>query len=398
MSEIEGTWQGYGSCSFTVRKAPFAQLAEWAMAAVPGTTTLPIHGCFQVDVTPAGLTLAGTDQHLSVFASTPGVRAEGEGRFYVSGRKLKALLAEAPDGDVTVRVSGNEVTVLAGGASWTLRAPSPARWPGLPDLDGAGFAPVPRESLLAGLMTVRHAVGKDPGRPAFTQVRVESAVVDEGTDHEGRMMFACAVDSSQFSRAPVPGFPVPLSVPGFALADLVKVLEKVPVENVEVADFGSYAVFRAGTVTLAAAKPSAPFPGVEALFLRPASVNKLVLGVDKADLTRALHRVRVNADASTSAVALVAEPGRLTVLSRDSDGNGAEQVLQAKWEGERLLLAVNAGHLDAALAAHPSAYCEFRVGIPRGKSYPPLLLEDNEARVTAIIPQMPPALVGYGDK
>jgi hypothetical protein len=123
------------------------------------------------------------------------------------------------------------------------------------------------------------------------------------------------------------------------------------------------------------------------------------LGVDKEALAAALRRVRINADASTSAVALIADSdrgqGRLTVTSRDKDANSAEEVIAASWEHGQHLLVVNAGFLSAMLAVHPSAECTFRLGKDRGKVRAPLVLEDKAAGVTGVCVQMLPALMGY---
>ncbi len=231
-------------------------------------------------------------------------------------------------------------------------------------------------------------------RPAYSQVRISG-------DAAGQM-FACAVDSDagQFARAPVPGFPRNALIPGAVLDDLLKLLAKIPVDDCEVAEAGNYAVFRVGPVTLAALRMGVSFPDVGRLFLEPVRNHDRSLGVDKDALTAALRRVKVNSDATTSAVALIADSdngkrGRLTVTSRDREGNSAEEVIPASWGHGQHLLVVNAVFLSAMLAAHPSAVCEFRVGKDRGKVRAPLLLEDKDRQVTGTCPQMPPALVGY---
>lgn len=386
------TGADYGSLEFTVRRAMLAQLADWAMTAVPSSATLPVNGCFQVTVTPESLRVAATDQAKAVLTDLLAVSAQSSGQVYLPAKKLRAILGEAREGDVTVSVKGGTAMVTAGSASWQLRLPSPDGYTGMPDLSAAAFAPVSRENLRWALDTVRHAVGKDSGRPAFTQVRVSAG--------DGGRMFACAADSSQFSSAPVDGFPRDMLIPGGVLDDLLKLLAKVPVDDAEVAECGPYAVFRVGTVTLAALRMGAPFPNVEQLFLGPVKGNDMKLGVDKDELNAALRRVRVNTDASTSAVALIADVasngrGQLTVTGRDKGGNSAEEVIPAAWEGGQHLMVVNATFLGNLLAVHPAATCEFLVGKDRGRVRAPLLLKDEERQVTGTCPQMPPNLVGY---
>jgi DNA polymerase III sliding clamp (beta) subunit (PCNA family) len=388
---------GYDPVEFTIRKFQLAQMVDWASIAIPpGTPNQAVNGCFRVTVSPGQLCLAAADQHMSVFVESAAVRTASEGEIFLPAKKLKALLGEAPDVDVTVSAKGSTASVSAGGASWSLRLPPPAGYIGLPDLSAAEFLAVGREDFLGALAVVRHAIGKDDGRPSYRQVRIAESAGS---------MFACAVDSNQFSRAPVPGFPLPLSVPGLVLDDLVKLLGKSAAEETGVACLEAtpaqpaQVVFRVGLVTLTAVRSGADFPDVDSLFLQPVQGNAQALSVDKADLARALRQVMVNSDTSTSAVALIADTGSrgatLTVTSRDASGNSAEVVLPADWKEGRQLLVVNGGFLAAMLAVHPSATCEFRLGKDRGRLRPSLLLEDTEARVTGICQQMPPSLVGY---
>lgn len=387
-------WNGYDPLEFTVRRFQLIALARWALAPIPANPTLPVNGCFRVTVRPeapdqeALLELAAADQRMAVFARAPAVIAASAGEVFIPARKLEAILDEAAEGDVTVRVKGVTATVTAGSASWTLRLPSPDRYIGLPDLDAAQFAVTGREPLLAALATVKHAVGKDAGRPAFTQVAL--------AEHGG-VMCAHAADSSQYARARVPGFPAPLAVPAGVLDDLVKLLGKAPEDDIGIADAGPYVVFRVGPVTMAAVKMNSAFPSVETL-TQGVKGNNQRLTVDKAELTAAIRRVRINADPGTSAIALIADDSpspTLTVVAKDANDNSAEEAVPVEWEGGHQLLCVNAGFLEAMLAVHPGPTCEFMIGKDRGQQRLPLLLEDPETGTCGVCPQMVPRLMGY---
>jgi DNA polymerase III sliding clamp (beta) subunit (PCNA family) len=392
--------QSADNVTFTMQRQWLAQLADWAVTAVPsGTPTLPVNGCFRVDVEPERITVAATDQQLTVFATTQVVEVKNAGTVFLPAKRLRELLAAAPEGDVTIAVKGLAAKVTAGSASWALRLFPAGGYLGLPDLSGAEFAEVGREGLLKALQAVRHAVGKDLGRPSYTQVRIAQS---------GGCMAAMAADSSQFARARLPGFPFPLSIPLTVLDDLTKLLAKGQDDQVEVAETDTLVVFRVGYVTLAAARSGSEFPD-PAVLLRPVADDDRRLVVDKADLVGALRRVRVNADQNTSAVALLAsgEGGRqsLTVLARDKDGNSAQDTIPvADWSqagpgGQREAVAgdqqmvVNAVFLGAMLAAHPSAACQFLIGRDRGPSRAAVLLEDDAAGIVSTCTQM--TQVGY---
>jgi DNA polymerase III subunit beta len=391
----------YGNWSFTTRRGWLLQLAEWGMAAVPHSPSLPVNGCFKVTVTPQMLQLAATDQQLTVIAASPTVESKEGGEAFIPARKLREILAAAPEGDVTIAVKGNSARVTAGQASWSLRLPPSKSYIGLPELAGAEYTPADRKGLLSALQTVKHAVGKDLGRAEFTQVAFMQV---------NGVMCAAAADSSQFACAPAAGFPFPLSVPSGALDDLLKVLSKSPeAESVAVAQTDACVVFRIGPVTLAAARATRPFPDIAAQFLAPVSGHDRRLTVDRAELASALRRVRINANPRTSAVSLTASSGQgnatLSVTARDRDDSAEEVIAAAGWSvkaagdwgpaGEDQQVVVNAVFLEAMLAVHPSAVCEFRLGRPRGQYRPPLLLEDKEAGVIGTCPQMPPERLGY---
>lgn len=381
---------GYGSFEFTVRKALLAQAVDWALPAVPSSATLPVHGCLKVTVTPELLRVAATDQQETVFADVRAVIAEAGGWVLLPGKRLRAILAEAPDGDVRVAVKGGHAGISAGGAQWSLRLTPPDGYSELPDDSGWEFHGTDRATLAGALAAVRHAVGRDAGRPAYTQVRIaETAGV----------MFADATDAAQFARAPVPGFPVPLTVPGRALDSLLKLLGKSQDDEVQVAADAAHVVFRAGSVTMAVRKSEHPFLDVDGTFLSKVEGNSLRLAVDKAALATALRRVRINSDQRTSAVALVLHgsgaQATLTVTTRDAGENSAEETLSCSWGGGHQVLVVHATFLADMLSAHPSPECEFWVSAAAGPARPPLLLRDADKLVTGTCPQLAPSLAGY---
>jgi DNA polymerase III sliding clamp (beta) subunit (PCNA family) len=376
---------------FSAKRFQLEALTGWAAGVVPAGATLPVNRAFRLTVSPELLRVTATDRLRTVVAETPSVVAQAPGTVFLPARKLTAILAAAPDGDVTVSVKADIATVRAGSASWQLKLP-PAEEGAieLPDLSAAEFQPVGREKLLTALNTVKYAVGRGDGRPAFAKVQI--------AEHGGAM-YATAVGSSLLARARVDGFPFPVQVPGIILPDLVKLLTTSADKTVGVADAGTCVAFRTGPVTMAAQYTGQDFPDVDGMFFRKVSGNELTLDADRSQLTRALKGVRINADTTTSAVGLIADcvdgKGQLTVLARDTGGNSAEQVIEAAWTGKRQLLVVSGTFLEHMLASHPGAMATFRVAADHGSQRAPLLLEDTTAGVAGICTQMPAGQVGY---
>ena len=375
------------SLEFIMRTAQLRTLVDWALPAVPASSQLLVNRCFRVQVSPGHLQLAAAGDRLNVLADALAVITSSTGTAYLPAKMLKAILAEASGDDIAVTVKGSEARATSGDASWTLLVPGPTGHAGLPDLSAVEFRPFSRVKMQAALSAVRHAVGTDSGRPQYTQLSIAEA---------GGVMYACATDSAQFARVPVPGFPVPLPVPGAALGELTRLLSKSGDEDVLVADTAAHVVFRAGPVTLAAAKTPYALPDVGA-FLAAREVNEQELVVDRAKLVTALRQVQVSASATTSAVALILADGPrpgLRVVTRDGQ-NSAEAPVPARWDGGSEVLVVNGQFLMAMIAACPADECTFKVGRQRGAQLAPLVLADDSSGMLASIQQLAHNLLKY---
>jgi len=379
---VNGT--SYENCTFRVRRQVLAQLADQALPAVPTRGSLAVYECFRVTVRPGLLQLAATDSQLTVLASTRAVVTGDTAQVFVPARRLKAILSEAPEGDVTFAVSGNMAKVTAGKPFWDVRLPPPRNYPELIAPEALTFAKVSRTALLEALQTVRHAASKDASRPQFAQVRIAK---------DGEAVFAVAHDGSQTCRAPVPGFPFETTVPAAMLDHLVKLLTGTKDEEVEVGEEDTSLAVRAAYTVLACQQATAPFPKVDSLVLEPTAAYQVQLSADRDELAAAVRRVSISAQETTSAMALIAEAGQVTVVTRDDDGNRAEEVIAASWPGGRRVITVNHKHLAAMLRVHPAAVCAFRLGEDKGQRRSMLRL-DHDSGGVSVIPQLQPSAVG----
>jgi len=372
----------YGKFSFTVKRYVLADLCERALVAVSSRETLPVLGCFQVQVGHAGLRVAGTDMERTVFARTEAVVTDADdAQVYVNARKLVAILHAAPEGEVSVKVRKNKAEItLSNGYTAELKLPDSSPYPQLPDPETLEYAGFGREKLLGALRAIRHAICRDASRSNLTQVVLAETVTSS--------------DGSRMARIDLPGFPLAATVPSGATEDLVRLLAASPdVKDIEVAQTTGMVVFRVGHVTLAASKRPNPFPNVEDQLLKPAAGNADLLTIDRSQLQSAIRRVRINADTETAAIALDISSGEVAVVSRDKNGNSARETVPAKWDAGKRLVVLNHVFLAEAVDAYPGPACEFRLGEDIGKKRSMVLLEGEG--LVQVLSQMPPALVGY---
>ena len=388
----------YKPFSFTAKRLILAALADKAISVVPARDVMPVLKHFLVQVAPGRLQMAATDLELSVLASTPAVTTSAAETLVLPARKLLAILKEASGDDITVDVDGEFATVRAGTASWSLRLDDGSSYPPLPDPAEVEMHPVGREGFLGALRAVRHAVGRDSGRPALQQVDI--SVRDRS--QSGMAAMASRSPPAMAPGSPVrelTGFPLAMQIPVGALDSLVKTLESSELDEVQVGETDSHLVFRVSGTVFLASKLMAKFPDVEKLLLRPALENRLKLIADKPELAGAIRRVRINADPETSAIGLhLFTQGTMTVIARDKYGNRAQQDVSVTWAGTDRLVVVNHQFLASMLAAHPSQECQFWLGAESGKKRSVLMLKDEETGSVGIIYQMLASLVGYGEQ
>lgn len=380
----------YGSFSFSVKQFVLLSLAESVSHAVPsGRPTQPVLGCFRFTVKDGLLEAVATTPDQSAFAETSAVvcASQDPQLLYLDAKRLLSILREAPPGDVEVTVKKNQATIAAGkSVSWDVKLPDPGAYPKLPVVYTVEFKDYDRQQLLAGLRAVRHAICKDAGQPSLTQVAIAA-------DASGAMVVT-ASDRTRLARAPLAGFPLPVTIPAVALDDLQRQLSGHPAETVGVGETGAALVFRVGNVTLSVNKRTQPFPDMDKQLLAPAlKENTCQLTVDRAELSRAVKRVAINADDKTSAIGLRLAAESVTVEAKDKAGNSAQETVLASWAGTERVVVVNHGHLTEMLTASPAQSCTFMLGPDVGKRLSPLLLTgDGSAQV---LTRMPAALLGY---
>jgi cold shock protein len=393
----------YKPFSFTAKRLILAALVDKAISVVP-TREMGDNSVlkdFLVQVGPGKLQMAATDLELAVLATTPAVTADADETLVLPARKLLAILRESPADDITIAVDGEFATVRAGTASWTLQLHDCSVYPPLPDPAEVDMHAVGREGFLRSLKTVRHAVGRDSGRPALQQVDIsvrESSQPRHGGDGE---VTVTACDGTRFARTRLAGFPLAMQIPAGALDSLVKTLESSELDEVQVGETASHLVFRVSGTVFLASKLMTKFPDVDKLLLRPALENRLRLAVDKAALAGAIRRVRINADPDTSAIGMQLrrenDQGELTVVARDKYGNRAQEAIAATWEHADRLVVVNHQFLTEMLAAYPAQTCQFLLAAETGRKRSVLMIKDEETGTVGVVYQMLASLVGYGE-
>jgi DNA polymerase-3 subunit beta len=387
--------------SFTCPRFQLSLLATRAGNVVPareGRQMVLNNFAIQVTADPPRLEVTGTDLELRVIAATPAVQVTRSADqdtlplLMLPAKRLQAILSEAPDGDITVCVKEDKAVITAGSVSWELQVPSDGSdYPRPPALDEVDWHETARVPLLAALRTVRHAVSKSGTKPNLSQVDIRAR------DTDG-VPCVTAADGMRFAQIPLPGFPVEMRIPAAgspaATDELIRLLIASEADTVRVGKHGKSLFFGVDSTVFRVFQLPLEYPDIWKLLLEPTLANTDLLTVSRDELKRAISRVRINADDGTHAIGLQLCPGRLTVFTRDTRGNQAEQTIEATWEHPDRSLLVNHQFLAEMLGVHPSSECIFRLGKDAGKKRSVVLLRDDASGITGIINQMSGSLAG----
>lgn len=376
--------------AFTIKRFVLMGLCEKAMPVI-SSGDVGVLRCFLVDVAPGRISVTGSDLEMTVVAYSTAVATSDTATLAIPAKRLLAMLKEAPEGDITVETSGAKATVACGlVVSWDLRLGDPADYTRPPVVDEAAMGSASREKFLAGLRTVKHAISRDGSRPPLVMV-----------DITGNTMTAS--DGSRLQRVML-DFPSDMKIPAAAVDHLVRIMGSSEADQLQASEQGGHLAFRVGAAASATAfitrKTMARFPDMDKLILAPALANEYLLTVDRRGLAEAVRRVRINADAETSAIGLRLTRDKVTVTSRDKDGNGAEQSIPAWWKNDDRLVVVNHVFLTDMLGVWPADNCRFWLGSDSAKKKSMLMLSDKQDGAAptriGVINQLHAALLGYG--
>ena len=330
---------------------------------------------FLVEVRPGEIHVSATDLVLSVIANTQMVSVQRVGQCVLPSARMREIVREAQEGDLSMDVVDGEATIKCGPTTWKIKIMSDEEYPDLPDPKSIKFEEVDRSKFLAALRTVRYAASQDASRPSLMLVDVTKGVMR-------------ASDGVRFQEAPV-GAKIALDfqIPINAVDDLVKILGSTEAPFVEIGEDEDSLVFRIGADTFISQKVTAVFPDLEQQLIKPAMANGLDLHVDKDDLISAVKRVRITADPETSAVVMELDDNRAVVSAKDKFGSQAVESVEAAWSGPSMVLAFNHEHFLQMLLASDGKSCHMKIGKGTKTRPAPVVLKD-EAGTLAILNQI----------
>lgn len=362
---------------FSVSKSSLEKAIGQTITVVSGSKEVTVLSNLHFSLSVNELTVTGSDGILSV-VKTLNVVGKCAGKAVFPANRLATLVKEAPAGDIHIKVGVKagkyHALIKAGSTKWTIPLMQPHGFPDFYGFDEFGLVDVDREGFYTALSRVRKAVSTDTMRPYLMLVDVKN----------GRFQ---ASDSIRYQQVKF-DFPFDCNLPHRAINELLTRLNASDSELIGVGQSDNALLFRfSPSLLFIAQKFYQTFPDVEEALLKPALANDQELIVDRAALLKAIQRVRITADETTSAVVLSLNLNEVAVEAKDKKGGVSVESVPASWTHPIRHVSFNHQHLTDLLSSTDSE-CKFWLGKDLKTRPTPLFMEDKETGFRAVLNQI----------
>lgn len=310
---------------------------------------LPVLAGVRLELSGDVLRVTGTD--LDLFAEVQvEVVGEADGTVVVPARLAADIVRSLEAGVVRVDDGDEELKISSGRAEFSVRTYVAADFPKVP-APAERSVTLPAAVLGEALRQVVRAASADEGVPIITGVLLAG---------EAAGLRLVATDKYRLAVRDLPGVHVlaegqQVLVPARALAELQRLLptgstEESPGAEVTLRLGEHDATFEVGHARLTTRLIPGSFPDYRQLLI---SGYKNQLTVGKEPLLEALKRVKLLVRDTITSVRVHLQPEAITLTVATADVGTATEDVDAKYEGEDLVVAFNPAYLIDGLEAIP---------------------------------------------
>ena len=304
---------------------------------VPQKPTLPVLTNFLLRATQEGLSISGTDMDLSVTTKLD-CEIEGEGAVTVNAKRFLSIIRELPEGDVTIRIEGERVTVDFAHGQSSIMGMSSTDFPSIKEMIEGVTVELSGADFFEMVDKTSFAVAIERTRVALTGVywRISSDnMVMVATDgHRLSLMERRRdVKTDKVSEA---------IVPPKTLGQVSRIVSGgIDLERIIFSE--GMVLFQFGGTTVFSKLIEGPYPDFRQVI--PAQNSKNVY-VSTEELAAAVRRVSVLSSTITHQVRFSLTPGQLEISTSNVDIGGEScENISVRYEGESLLAGFNAQFL-----------------------------------------------------
>lgn len=344
---------------------------------LPRKSLNPILDNYVFEIQDGQLVISATDTMTTAFLTLDDVEyTDSSYRVILPSKKLAALAAAAPEGEIDFDIAPRKAVVTAQTSEWVLNLADASQFPSLPSLGNVSWKPVSRQPFFEAFSMVKPAISFDVGSPALCMVDISSSIFR-------------AFDRSRLhqveSEYQVPDF----SVPSYVCNDFANLLRGSSAEEFYIARGNNGFAAKIDNLKVIVAGLTAEFPDASGALLKPTLTNDIELEVSVGDLLSAVKRSRVTADFDTKVVTLKVSADTMRVSTKERAGSHTTETVQCATKSDETVVAhVNFLHLEDALNSCPSSNAIITFGKPEGSKLPSVRVISPEHRYDAVLSQI----------
>jgi DNA polymerase-3 subunit beta len=342
----------------TIERSAFLKALNHVQSVVERRNTIPILSNVLIQAREGQLRLTATDLDIEIVESVAAEVAR-DGATTVPAHMLHDIVRKLPDGAQLELDQGPDrgrIGVFAGRSRFALQALPPEDFPDLAAGElGNRFALAAAE--LRGLIEkTRFAISTEETRYYLNGIYLHEAA-------SGAVLRAVATDGHRLAQAEVAAPEGAKSMPGVivprkTVGEIVKLLEGVEEDEVEVALSSSKIRFATGRLVLTSKLIDGTFPDYERVIPRH---NDKTLEADARLLADAVDRVSTVSMEKGRAVKLNIAAGKLTLTVNNPDSGSAEEEIACTYDAQPIDIGFNSRYLLDIAAQVKSAAIVFNL-------------------------------------
>lgn len=318
-----------------------------AAGVVPSRAANPALQCVRLTAADGRLTVAATDQEISLRLSLGQVSVESDGEALVPADKLVQIVRASDDGTLTLETKDSKMDIRGEDAHFRIFGFDPREAPVAREPKGLSV----QAELPAGLL--RRLVSRTVFAASVEQLRY--AIAGVLFDRQGRKLRLVATDGKRLAVArgecgTAADGDQRMIVPNKAMHVLVRIIDD-PDANVRISADSNQARFEIGdgdeTATLTTNLVEGTFPPFEDVIPKD---NDKRISIDSDELTSAVRRAALLTTQESRGVRMSFATDGLTLSSRAPEMGEAEiHIDLPDYQGDAIDIAFNPGYLVDAL-------------------------------------------------
>ena len=324
---------------FSIGRQDLEKAIQRVLAVVSPKTTLPVlaNVMLEADEKAKNITLTATDLDMTVTTSASAEVGEA-GSVTLPAKRFAEIVRELASEAVEIAAEDVEVSIKSGKGKFRIVGILTEEFPTLPKSDAARGFSMEASTLARMVDKVAFCTSKDETRPSLNGAFWEFAADS---------MSMTATDGHRLASFRAKGDFKPLAgknliVPPKALAHVVRVISAEDETTVKVSLHDNHVAFFVGTTTINSRLLEGPFPNYQQVI---PSGNDKELVVTREELTSAVRRVAVLADALTHQVRLTLGKKKVELVVSTPDVGEAKEEIAGTFNADSMEVGYNANYL-----------------------------------------------------